>query len=125
MKVTAKQWKHGWELHVDGVGVTQVRTLVDAAQQAADLVETMTGKAVDVAALEIKVEIEGSLAERVARARALVREAEIASMQAAKESRAVVSALRGSGVSVTDAAVVMGVSRGRISQLSTARADRD
>jgi hypothetical protein len=25
--VTAKWWKHGWELHIDGVGVTQPRRL--------------------------------------------------------------------------------------------------
>lgn len=23
----AKRWKHGWELHIDGVGVTQSRNL--------------------------------------------------------------------------------------------------
>ena len=25
--VTAKRWAHGWELHIDGVGVTQIGTL--------------------------------------------------------------------------------------------------
>ncbi|WP_148044937.1 antitoxin HicB [Nocardioides marmorisolisilvae] len=123
--MTAKQWKHGWELHVDGVGVTQVRTLVDAPQQAADLIETMTGDVIDPDSLEVEVKIKGNLAERVARARALVKEAEIASAEAAKESRSVVSALRSNGVSVTDAAVVMGVSRGRISQLSAPRPKED
>lgn len=123
VKVTAKQWKGGWELHVDGVGVTQVRTLVNAAQQAADLVETMTGGAVDPGSMDVHLEIEGGLTKRVAQARALVRDAETASAAAAKESRAVVSALRRKGVSVTDAAVVMGVSRGRISQLSVPKRD--
>jgi hypothetical protein len=31
--VTAKRWKHGWELHIDGVGVTQSRTLVGRVSQ--------------------------------------------------------------------------------------------
>ena len=30
--VHAKRWKHGWELHIDGVGVTQSRNL-DGAEQ--------------------------------------------------------------------------------------------
>jgi hypothetical protein len=28
--VTARRWAHGWELHIDGVGVTQSRTLASA-----------------------------------------------------------------------------------------------
>ena len=32
--VRAKRWKHGWELHIDGVGVTQSRNLADAAREA-------------------------------------------------------------------------------------------
>ncbi|RNL63636.1 antitoxin HicB [Nocardioides marmoriginsengisoli] len=118
MNVTAKQWEHGWELHVEGVGVTQVRTLANAAQQAADLVETMTGEAVSADAMVVRVEIEDGLAERAERVRVLLKDAESASALAAKESREVVAALRAKGLSVTDAAVVMGVSRGRISQLA-------
>ena len=38
----AKRWERGWELHVEGVGVTQVRTIDHAEQQVRDLVETMT-----------------------------------------------------------------------------------
>ena len=34
--VTAKRWKHGWELHIDGVGVTQSRTLDTAGQMVRD-----------------------------------------------------------------------------------------
>ena len=28
--VTAKRWEHGWELHIDGIGVTQSRLLSGA-----------------------------------------------------------------------------------------------
>jgi uncharacterized protein YhdP len=34
--VTAKRWDHGWELHIDGEGVTQTRTLANAGQQVRD-----------------------------------------------------------------------------------------
>lgn len=119
MKVIAKAWEHGWELHVEGVGVTQVRTLAGAAQQAADLVETMTDKVVDPDDLEFQIALPDGLAERAKAARRLLRDAEEINARAAAESRAVAKALREkAGLSVTDAAAVMGVSRGRISQLT-------
>ena len=36
--------KHGWELHIDGVGVTQSRTLDTAEQMVRDYIETLTDK---------------------------------------------------------------------------------
>jgi len=35
-QVRAKRWEHGWELHIEGVGVTQSRTLWDAEEMARD-----------------------------------------------------------------------------------------
>lgn len=35
--VRAKPWKHGWELHIDGIGVTQSKNLASAEQMARDL----------------------------------------------------------------------------------------
>lgn len=119
MKVIAKAWEHGWELHVEGVGVTQVRTLAGAAQQAADLIETMTDTVMDPDELEFQIALPDGLAERAKAARRLLRDAEEINAKAAAESREVAKALReDAGLSVTDAAVVMGVSRGRISQLT-------
>ena len=119
MKVIAKAWEHGWELHVEGVGVTQVRTLAGAAQQAADLIETMTHTVMDPDELEFQIALPDGLAERAKAARRLLRDAEEINAKAAAESREVAKALReDAGLSVTDAAVVMGVSRGRISQLT-------
>jgi hypothetical protein len=119
VRVIAKSWEHGWELHVDGVGVTQVRTLAGAAQQAADLIETMTDEVVDPDELEFQIALPDGLAERAKAAKRLLRDAEEISAKAAAESREVAKALReDAGLSVTDTAVVMGVSRGRISQLT-------
>ncbi len=36
--VRAKRWKHGWELHIDGVGVTQSRNLDGAEQMVRDYI---------------------------------------------------------------------------------------
>lgn len=41
--VRAEPWEAGWELHVDGLGVTQTPTLVTAERQARDYIETVTG----------------------------------------------------------------------------------
>ena len=53
----ANKWKteqgKGWELYVDGVGVTQVDYLEEAEAQVRDLIETMT----DSSAADVQVEI--------------------------------------------------------------------
>ena len=38
--VTAKRWEHGWELHIDGIGVTQSRLLSDAEAMVRDYLAT-------------------------------------------------------------------------------------
>ena len=37
--VLAKRWAHGWELHIDGVGVTQARWPGEAERMARSLIE--------------------------------------------------------------------------------------
>lgn len=37
-KVKPVPWKHGWELHIDGVGVTQARSLREARAMAIDYI---------------------------------------------------------------------------------------
>jgi hypothetical protein len=36
--VTAKRWEHGWELHIDGVGVTQSADLDGAEEMVRDYI---------------------------------------------------------------------------------------
>ncbi|MGM7698505.1 hypothetical protein ACSU04_10370 [Microbacterium sp. A84] len=62
----------------------------------------------------------GTLGEEVAAARAATEAASAASIAAARQAREVVRHLRAAGLSVTDAAAVLGVSRGRILQLANA-----
>jgi hypothetical protein len=41
--VRATRWAHGWELHIDGMGVTQSRNLDGAEQMVRDYIESLTG----------------------------------------------------------------------------------
>lgn len=52
-KVTAKPWAHGWELHIEGVGVTQVEQLDDAETTVRDYIALDQGNSADSSAVEI------------------------------------------------------------------------
>ena len=114
--VTAHRWSGGWELHHDGDPITQTSTLDKAEQQVRDYLDTIEP---DIEHSEWKVEVIpdlGKLADEVAAARAATEAASMASVAAAQRSREVVRRLRAAGLSVTDTAAVLGVSRGRVSQ---------
>lgn len=112
----AVRWEHGWELHVEGVGVTQVKTLATAEDQVRDLVETMLD--IDASEADVVVYPEvGGLEVEVASTKRKAEQAAAMQVEAANESRAEAQALRARGLSVSDIAVVMQVSRGRVSQL--------
>jgi hypothetical protein len=57
--VRAKRWAHGWELHIDGVGVTQSRMLGGAEQMVRDYVETLTDRDVSDATVVIEPDLGG------------------------------------------------------------------
>jgi len=114
--VQAVKWEHGWELHVQDVGVTQCRTLATAAQQVRDFVATMLDIDADDAEVHLSVAI-GGVEKDVERARKMTAEAIAKQQQAASESRRVARELRHAGLSVADTAAVMDISKGRVSQL--------
>jgi len=116
--VHAIKWDGGWELHIDGEGVTQVRTLDRARQQVADYLETMHD-GLDAGDVEIEVipDLEG-LEKIIIETRHEIAEAAEAQRRAADHQRELVRRLRAEGISVTDVAAMLGVTRGRISQLS-------
>jgi DNA-directed RNA polymerase specialized sigma subunit len=115
-EVRAKHWAGGWELHIDQVGVTQVRTLDRAERQVRDYLETLLDLDVSDAVVKVIPDL-GGLEEQVRKAKEQSRAAEAAQRKAAQETRKVAVSLRNKGLSVSDTAKVMGVSRGRISQL--------
>ena len=116
-QVRAKRWEHGWELHIEGVGVTQSRTLREADRMVRDYISLDTGAQPDSFGVEISPEIGGELGERIAAARRAVAEAEHARSSAAARSREVARQLRLAGLNGRDIAAVLRVTPQRVSQL--------
>lgn len=120
IKASARRWEHGWELWIDGEAATQVTTLDNAPAQIRDYLDTIEPD-VDHSGWEVVVTPElGELGERVRAARAATAAAAEAQEDAARRAREVARELREAGLSVTDAAAILGVSRGRVSQLVAA-----
>jgi hypothetical protein len=115
--VRAKRWEHGWELHIDGVGVTQSRSLWDAEMMARDLISRRTGSEPESFDVGITPEIGGGLDERTREARDAVTSADRAQRSAAAQSREAARELRRAGLSGRDIAKVLEVSPQRVSQL--------
>lgn len=113
---TALRWEGGWELHIEDEGVTQVRTLDHAVSQVRDYLETMYDRSFADVEVEIIPDLNGLEREVVETRREIAAAAE-AQVRAAEHSRTLARALRASGLSVTDTAAILGVSRGRVSQL--------
>lgn len=107
-----------WVVDVEGVGVTQGRSLAEAKEMAFDLVVAMRQLAPDDVVVDFAVALPGELAGRLREAREAVKEAESVQRRAAEASRRVVAELRAAGLSGKDTAVVLGVSEQRVSQLS-------
>lgn len=121
--VTARRWEHGWELEIGPDRHTQVATLDQAVGQVRDYLDTVDPE-IDHGDWVVEVIPElGPLGGEVARARQATADADAAQRAAAKRSRQVARDLRAAGYSVTDAAAILGVSRGRVSQL-TGRVER-
>jgi predicted XRE-type DNA-binding protein len=115
--VRAKRWKHGWELHIDGVGVTQSRNLDGAEQMVRDYIETLTDHDTADDVIVIQPQVGGGLDEDADAAREALAEAEHALRTAAARSRQVAQRLSQEGLSGRDIAVILHVSAQRVSQL--------
>lgn len=116
-EVVARRWSGGWELHIDGVGVTQCRTLASADRTAREylaLEYDLTEHDFDVT---ITPELDEATAAEIAAARESTRQATERQKEAAARWRTAARRLRASGFSGADTAVVLGVSEQRVSQL--------
>ena len=115
--VHAKRWKRGWELHIDGLGVTQSRTLNDAEAMVRDYITLDTGADPNSFSVEILPEVDRVLDAETRAARQATRQADKAARDAASLSRTVARKLSNKGLSGREIAVVMDVSPQRVSQL--------
>lgn len=121
--VTAKRWTHGWELHIDGVGVTQSKGLgASAERMVRDYLRLELGdKKAKAATIRITPHVDDATDREVAQVRHLADELAQRQAELAKRSRQLVERLlvrkRLTGV---DVAAVLDVSPQRVSQLSPA-----
>lgn len=84
-----------------------------------DYIETLTDKDVSGDKIVITPEL-GALEGKVTSVRAALAAADWQQQEASKAYRALAADLRAAGLSVSDTASILGVSRGRVSQLSKA-----
>lgn len=117
--VRAVRWDGGWELYIldesgEEIGVTQSHSLGDAERMVRDYL-AISGMVDAGFALEFDM---GGLEDEVAEAHREAAAAAAAQAAAAVRSRQVASALKARGLSGADIGKVMGVSRGRVSQLT-------
>ena len=121
-EVVAKRWRRGWELHIAGVGVTQSRSLAEAADIASDYIALDLDVAEDSFEVRVTPEVGGGVDDKVKRTREEIGAAARAQSRAAESSRALVDELKGLGLSGKDTAAVLGITPQRVSQLGRPRA---
>jgi hypothetical protein len=123
-RVRACHWARGWELHIDGVGVTQSHSLADAEGMVRDYIALDLG--IEPYSFEVAItpEVGDGLDEEIVDVRRKIREAERAQAQAGEWSRALVRRLVARGLSGKDTAKILGISPQRVSQLLKASSDQ-
>jgi hypothetical protein len=117
-QVTAKRWEWGWELHIDGVGVTQSATLASARRMVRDYMVALTGADPGEVAIDYRIELDDQLSAEIEAAREASRDAMRLQHEAAARWRAVARRLsQGQHMTGSDVAAVLKVSPQRVSQL--------
>jgi hypothetical protein len=122
--VVAKRWRHGWELHIEGLGVTQSRNLADAEAMARDYIALDLDVPDDSFDVRVMPEVGDGIDELIKRTRGEIADAARAQSRAAESSRALVQKLKLLGLSGKDTALVLGVTPQRVSQLGGAGAKK-
>lgn len=116
--VRAKRAGKYWELHIDGVGVTQSRNLTtDADEMIRSYVHMMKDVPAASVAFTILPDIGGDLGAEAVAARKAAEAAERAVKDSAARNRSVARALLAAGITGRDAAAILGVTPQRVSQL--------
>ncbi|MDP9801134.1 DNA-binding CsgD family transcriptional regulator [Arcanobacterium wilhelmae] len=117
LTVKANRWAGGWELEISPEQHTQVRRFSEARAQVVDFLDTVD-PTTDHSIWEIVIEPDmGQLSTELNDARNAMAQAKLAQETAATKIRTAVKALRSEGISTSDIALIMGVSRSRVSQL--------
>lgn len=102
-----------WVITIDGVGVTQARSLAEAPEMASGLVYAMT----DVKNADVDITFKGGAVDEIDAVRRRQERAEREIAEASDEMRQIVRELHEQGIKQADIAARLKVSRQRASQL--------
>lgn len=123
--VGAQRGEQGWELHLSDdrgpIGVIPARRLSRAQRIVRDYIARSDGVDPTTVAVQITVRFDNGLDEEIAAVRADLEHLEHAQRETAARSRRLALLLREAGLSGADIAVVLRVSRQRVSQLVKAQ----
>src|SRR6266516_1039506 len=108
--VHAKRWAHGWELHIDSVGVTQSRTLYGADTMVRDYIALETGAPRESFDVQIVPDVAEGVEEKTRIAREAIAAAERAQLAAAAKHRDLARMLKERGLTGRDIATVLRIS---------------
>ncbi len=119
--VAAKRWEQGWELHVSDdrgpIGVLPARRLSQAQRAVRDYIACNDGVEPTTVVVRLAARFDNGLDEEIVAVRADLDDVERAQREAAARSRRLALLLREAGLSGADIAVVLRISRQRVSQL--------
>ena len=117
-RATATREGNWWVIDVEGVGITQSRTLAESHAWAVGLIEAVTGEAdADVTVTPQA----GNELKTALQAKALIALAEADLKAAADQIRSSTLDLLAAGYTQQDVALMLGVSRQRVQQLASKR----
>ncbi|MDX6738188.1 hypothetical protein [Actinocorallia sp. A-T 12471] len=122
--VRALRWERGWELHIDGVGVTQVHRLTEAEAAARDYIALELDVPADAFSVLIVPSVGDGLDEEMRAAREATAAAQSAAAEAARSTRTVAYKLKREGLTGKEIATILHVSPQRVSQLLATDTER-
>lgn len=114
--VNAVRWEHGWELHVEDLGVTQCATLDQADRQVRDLICTVHDVDSYDGGVVVTVDDE-KIAHQMSLVNSLTMQVRDLSKRASDARMELMTQMRDQGYSYADIGGAAGVSKGRVSQL--------
>lgn len=109
-----------WGLTVPEVpgAVSQVRSLASAEEYVREAIAFVAGITSDSFTVQVVPQVPGALGEEVAQARSAAEHAEQAQLKASALTREVVAKLAEAGYNGRETALILGVSKQRVSQIS-------
>ncbi|MDT9683258.1 hypothetical protein RND61_14425 [Streptomyces sp. TRM76323] len=116
-RVRAKRQRDGWVLRIAGTDEVWTRRLTEAVAAARSLISAATGTPAGEINVQVDVELEEPLQSRKREAVQAILDARRAQEKASQAYREVARSLQESGVSGAEIALILNVSRQRVSQL--------